>query len=110
MTSHEKQLFIADVRRHMQERQWNPSRLAQQTGINQGQVSRIAAGQFKTFSSNVMKICIELGIRPERYYSKSAADANREKIANAAISIWKGTAGDATAVVSLLREIAKLRN
>lgn len=109
MTSEGKQLFLADLQRYMQERDWNASRVAKETGIHQSQVSRIAAGNFKTFGSNIMKICMEFGMEPSAYYTGTRAEEDRKEIANSAISIWDGTRRDAGAVVSLLREIAKLR-
>lgn len=93
----------------MQERNWNVSDIARKTGIHQSQVSRIAAGNFKTFGSNVMLICMEFGIEPKNYYSLTQAEMDRTHIANSAISIWDGTHRDAKVVVSLLRELAKLR-
>jgi transcriptional regulator with XRE-family HTH domain len=109
MPSQKKQLFLDDLRRHMQERSWNASKVARETGIHQSQVSRIVAGNFKTFGSNVMKICIEFGMEPLSYYSETREDEDRKQIANSAISIWDGTHRDTGVVVSLLRELAKLR-
>jgi hypothetical protein len=43
------------------------------------------------------------------YYSGTRAEKDRQRIANSAISIWDGTHRDTEVVVSLLREIAKLR-
>ncbi len=109
ITSEEKRLFIADLRRYMQQRSWSISDVASNTGVHQSQVSRIVAGDFKTFSSNVIKICMEFGIEPRDYYEISRDDEDRKQIANSAIAIWDGTRQDASVVVSLLREIAKLR-
>jgi transcriptional regulator with XRE-family HTH domain len=109
MTSRGKQLFLSDLREHMQERDWHISQLARQSGVHQSQVSRIAAGDFKTFGSSVMKICITLGMEPPAYYSGTRMEEDRSQIANSAISIWDGTHRDTAIVVSLLREIAKLR-
>ncbi len=78
-------------------------------GIHQSQMSRIAAGNFKTFGSNIMKICIELDIEPMRYGSGTRAEEDRKQIANAALSIWDGTHRDTVVVVSLLHELSKLR-
>ena len=93
----------------MQERDWNISKVARQTSIHQSQVSRIVAGNFKTFGSNVIKICMEFGMEPAAYYAGTRAEEDRKQIANSAISIWDGTHRDTEMVVSLLREIAKLR-
>jgi transposase-like protein len=109
MTSQGKHLFLADLQRHMQERGWNVSRVARETGIHQSQLSRIAAGNFKTFGSNIIKICMEFGMEPAGYYSTTRAEEDRKQIANSALLIWDGTRRDAGVVVSLLRELAKLR-
>jgi DNA-binding Xre family transcriptional regulator len=108
LTSDEKRVFVADVQRHMQERGWNKSELARKTGIHQSQVSRILAGDFKTFNSSVMTICMYLRMQPNAY-QRSRLDEDEKQIANSAIAIWNGTHQDAGLVVSLLREIAKLR-
>jgi len=109
MTSQNKQLLLGDLQRNMQERGWSVSKVAKEAGIHQSQVSRIASGLFKTFGSNLVQICITLGMEPVKYYSVTREEEDRKKIANAAISIWDGTRRDAAVVVSLLREIAKLR-
>ena len=93
----------------MQERNWNISRVAKECGVHQSQVSIIAAGHFETFGSNIMKICITLDIEPTTYSSATRAEEDRKQVADSAISIWDGTHRDTAVVVSLLREIAKLR-
>jgi transcriptional regulator with XRE-family HTH domain len=93
----------------MAQRNWSISRLARESGVHQSQISRIAAGEFKTFSSSVMKICMTIGLEPAVYYSETRGEEDRKQIANSAISIWDGTHRDTAVVVSLLREIAKLR-
>ena len=109
MTSQGKNLFLADFRRHMSARRWTLSKLAKNTGIDQGQISRIAAGSFKMFASNIMTICIELGMDPIAYFGATKADDDRKAIVASVMSIWDGTHHDAELIVSLLREIAKLR-
>jgi predicted transcriptional regulator len=93
----------------MEQRGLNISALAAHTGVHQSQISRIIAGDFKTFSSNIIKICMTLEIEPRNYYEDTRVDEDRRQIANSAIAIWDGTRQDAGVVVSLLREIAKLR-
>jgi predicted XRE-type DNA-binding protein len=109
MASHEKQAFLNDVKRHMAERDWNASRLAKESEVHQSQVSRILSGDFETFGSNVIKICMIFEMEPKTYYSATRADEDRQKIADTALSIWDGTRRDTEVVVSLLREIAKMR-
>lgn len=83
--------------------------MARFTGIHQSQISRIAAGSFKTFASNIMKICMELGMDPTSYYVPTKSDHDRKAIVDSVMAIWDGTHRDTEVVVSLLREIAKLR-
>jgi transcriptional regulator with XRE-family HTH domain len=109
MTSQGKSLFLADFRRHMTARGWTFSKLAAITGIDQSQVSRIAAGSFKTFASNVMTICIALEMDPLAYFAATKADDDRKAIVDAVMSIWDGSHRDAELIVSLLREVEKLR-
>jgi DNA-binding Xre family transcriptional regulator len=109
MTTRDKQLFLNDFRKRLSDRGWSMSELARRTRINQGQISRIAAGKFKTFGSNVMKICIELEMKPGSYYLPTKGDEDRNAIIDSAIAIWDGTHGDTATVVSLLRQIAELR-
>lgn len=72
-------------------------------------MSRIAAGRFETLSSNVIKICMELGFDVERYKFDPGYDAVRARLAEDAFAIWDGTAEDAVVVGKLLRDIARLR-
>jgi predicted transcriptional regulator len=109
LTSEGKKSFLADLERQMTQRGWNISTLAVQAGVHQSQISRIVAGDFKTFSSNIIKICMKLELEPKSYYENTRVDEERTQIANSAIAIWDGTRQDAGIVVSLLKEIAKLR-
>jgi hypothetical protein len=109
LSSDGKRLFLADLQRHMQQRGWNISKAAASAGIHQSQLSRIIAGEFKTFNSGIMKICMTFGMAPGDYYLGTREDEDRKQIADSAISIWDGTHRDAEFVAALLREIAKLR-
>jgi transcriptional regulator with XRE-family HTH domain len=109
LTSHKKGLLLADLQRHRQDRGWTMSRLAKEAAIDQSQVSRIFAGNFKTLSQNIMQLCMAMDIELAAYHPKTRTEDDRNKIATTAISIWNGTHRDAEVVVSLLRDIAKLR-
>lgn len=111
-TSEGKRILLADLQRCLQQRGWNISDLARFSGVHQSQVSRIISGDFKTFSSNVMQICMLLELSPgdyDRAGRDDRDDGDRKQIADSAIAIWDGTHQDAGTVVSLLREVAKLR-
>jgi hypothetical protein len=109
MTSDAKRIFIADLNRYMKRNSVGVSKLASITGVNQAQVSRLVAGDFKTLSSNVMKICMELGFNVTKYQFAASYDEVRSRIAESAIAIWDGTPEDAEVVCSLLREVGRLR-
>lgn len=109
MTTPGKQLFLDDLKRRMTERRWTVSRLAKEAAVHQSQVSRIVSGNFRTFGSNVIKICMTFGMEPADYWGATRADEDRRRIADSALSIWDGTHRDTGIVVSLLQEIAKLR-
>jgi hypothetical protein len=109
LTTPSRQLFLADLQRHMRERGWNISRIARESGVHQSQVSRIVAGDFKTFGSNVINICMIFGMSPSSYCGGTRVDEDREQIADSALAIWDGTHRDTGVVVSLLREIARMR-
>jgi hypothetical protein len=68
------------------------------------------AGKFKTVSSNVMQICIILGLRIDDYVSGiSPSNGDRERIQEAALSAWDGSEEDARALTTLLQELSGFR-
>lgn len=105
LTSHEKGVFLRELRRRLKERGWSLTRLARTTGVHQSQLSRILSGDFKSFSSNVMQICkvLDLGATP------SGAERDRKAIVDSALGIWDGSTKDREDVVRLLNQIAKMR-
>jgi hypothetical protein len=109
ISSDGKRAFLTDLQRHMQQCGWTISKTATNAGIHQSQLSRIVAGEFKTFSSSFMRICMIFGMEPKDYYLRTRQDKDRQQIADSAISIWDGTHRDAEFLAALLREIAKLR-
>lgn len=109
LTSGQIELLKAELNKKLEARGWNASRLARESGVNQGHVSKIVRGKFKTLSSNVSKICITLGISTTFYQATSPSDQQRKKITDSALSIWNGGARDADLVSALLREIARFR-
>ena len=90
ITSQTKALFLADMQQRLTMRGWSHTKLAEITGIHQSQVSRISAGKFKTFGSNVMRICMKLDLEPSAYWDRTKSDKDRNAIADSAIAIWDG--------------------
>lgn len=56
----------------------NYSQLAEKSCVNQGQVSRICRGKFKSVSQNVMQICNFLGVSLTPLFEKHAANETRD--------------------------------
>jgi transcriptional regulator with XRE-family HTH domain len=109
LSSASKQRFLVDLRAAMRRNGWSQTELAEKCQLNQGQVSRICAGQFKNFSSNVMRICIMIGLEPEGYVADRPLVDDKARISETAIQIWDGTRDDAERVIALLRDILALR-
>ncbi|MCA6108972.1 helix-turn-helix domain-containing protein [Bradyrhizobium cenepequi] len=109
LTSEERRALLASLRQRINQRSWTTTDLARNTGVHQSQVSRIIRGDFKTLSSNVLQICITLGVEIDARREGDQDEDDRRQIASSAMAIWNGTHQDAGIVVSLLLEIAKLR-
>jgi predicted XRE-type DNA-binding protein len=109
LSSEAKRIFITDLHRYMKKHSIGVSKIATITGVHQSQVSRLAAGDFKTLSSNVIKICMELGLDVPKYQFDASYNEVRSRLAESAFAIWDGTPEDADVVTSLLREISRLR-
>ena len=109
LTRREKELFLAESRQRLKERGWSLSDLARLAGIHQSQLSRILSGNFKTFSSNFMQICIALDLELSKIRTRSRVEQDREAIIDSALAIWDGSTKDREALVCLLNQIAKMR-
>lgn len=110
LTTQQRIKLVGEVRSALQRRGWSISKLARQTQVNQSQTSRIVAGHFKTYSSSVSTICMELNIQFAALGPSSRSDRDRRRISEKAIAIWDGTPADADKVVALLEEIVRLRD
>lgn len=83
---------------------FNYSDIARISGVNQGQVSRICRGLFKTNSGNVMQICISLGVDVTQ---EGSSDLIR--LRNAVLDLWDGTPVDADRITRLLGIVGEVR-
>ncbi|RXH28935.1 hypothetical protein XH99_14085 [Bradyrhizobium nanningense] len=111
LASESKRELVDEIRKQMKARQLSASDLALVSGVNQGQVSRILARDFKVVSQNVLQICINLRIDPSRFVGRVHGDEDAKKrIVDSALSVWDGTAEDADLLVAVLGGMAALRN
>jgi predicted transcriptional regulator len=76
------------------------SDISLKSGVNQGQVSRICRGKFKTKSGNVMQICTTLGI---------AESTDLTRLREAVLNLWDGSSTDADRISRLLELIGEVR-
>jgi DNA-binding Xre family transcriptional regulator len=109
MTSQRQKQFQRDVAAQLSAKGLNLTQLASKARIHQSQASRIVAGKFKTVSSNVMQICITLGLRVDDYVLPAPSNVDKERIQEAALSAWDGSPEDARALSSLLRTLSGFR-
>ncbi|MCK1316814.1 helix-turn-helix transcriptional regulator [Bradyrhizobium sp. 23] len=110
LASESKRALVDEIRDQMSARQLSASDLATIAGVNQGQVSRILAQDFRAVSQNVLQICIKLGIDPLRFVGRVHGDEDAKKrIVDSALSVWDGTAEDADLLVAVLGGMAALR-
>jgi hypothetical protein len=109
ITSEAKSRLVSDLGERLNLKGWTRTECARHCRLNQGHLSRIFDGKFKTFSSNVMRICIFLGLDPVRYLLDQKALDDRARIMDSAIAIWNGSSEDAERLVRLLQDIAGLR-
>ncbi|MHB8698291.1 MAG: helix-turn-helix domain-containing protein [Sulfuricaulis sp.] len=75
--------------------------IARETGVDQGQVSRILAGHSKRLSRNTLKLCqYAETVKPDSVSTNTARDL-QETI----LGIWNGTSQHAQALKQLLQTI-----
>jgi predicted transcriptional regulator len=80
------------------------SRLAEVSGVEQSQTSRICSGRFSSVSSNVMQICITLGLQPEPHGILLS-----QVLATRLASLWDGSTEDEDKLLKLLDAVAALK-
>lgn len=109
LASESKRALVGEIRSRMNARRLNETQLAAICGVDQSQVSRVLAGNFKVISQNIMQICIALSIdpvRPLRLLPEN--DAARQRIVECALAVWDGTVEGADLLVSVLGGMAAL--
>lgn len=85
------------------------TKIAINIDVDQSQVSRICRGEFKTYSSHVMQICILLGIEAVgRSHMISKVD-DAKRLRKAVEQFWDGSSEDAERLLKLLQAIGEFR-
>ncbi|WP_372090822.1 helix-turn-helix domain-containing protein [Tistrella mobilis] len=80
------------------------------SGVHQSQVSRICAGEFKTFSHNVVQVCKALGVSIPRLEPVLEDAAPEWAAAQSCMRrIWDETPEGAKTIAKLLNAIADLQ-
>ena len=111
LASESKRALVAEIRTQMAARKLLTTELSQISGVDQGQISRVLAADFKRVSQNIMQICIHLGIDPLRFFAASHEDEfAKKRIMESALAVWDGTPEDADLLVSVLGGMAAMRN
>ena len=100
--------IASKLRRRMEDLKLTTSLIAKQTGINQGQVSRIVRGKFRTLDGRAMQLCIFLKIDVAEFDDMTDAKLRRD-LEQALWVLWDGTASDAERLRRLLRDLADFR-
>jgi hypothetical protein len=110
LASESRRALVAEIRAQMDARKLGLTRLARISGVDQSQISRMMAADFKGMSHNVMQICMHLGIDPMRFFVPSREDEfAKKRIMESALAVWDGTPEDADLLVSVLGGMAAMR-
>jgi len=92
------------------ERNLSYADLATMASVHPSQVSRICAGDFKTFSNNVVQICKVLDVKVPRLEEEDGMDADWKKVHASLRRIWDETPEGAAAIRRMLDAVADLRS
>ena len=110
LASESRRLLVTEIRAQIVARRLSLTKLANDCGVDQSQISRVLAGDFKRLSHNVMQICINLGIDPLRFVEPSRPDEDvKRRITDSALAVWDGTLEGADLLVSILGGMAAMR-
>lgn len=102
---------MAEIRAQMGARKLSAKQLERICGVDQSQISRVMAADFKGLSHNLMQICVYLGIDPMRFFIPLREDEfAKKRIMESALAVWDGTPEDADLLVSVLGGMAAMRS
>ncbi|WJH38362.1 hypothetical protein N7E02_06865 (plasmid) [Aliirhizobium terrae] len=79
--------------------------LAEMACVEQSQTSRICMGQFSSINSNVMQICITLGLQPH-----PGGLLLSDALAKSLATLWDGSKEDERRLLELLGAIATIKS
>ena len=83
--------------------------LARQAGVHPSQVGRIVAGNFKTYSANVVQICTVLGVKVPRLSLDATMEVEWDRAHASMRRIWNETPEGAVVIRRMLDAIADLQ-
>jgi transcriptional regulator with XRE-family HTH domain len=110
MPEEAREKLAAAIQKMARDRGETYSEIGRNAGVDQSQASKICRGNFKTFSDNVRKICLSLGVDPNSPDAEDPApDELKRRLERSAVAIWDGTREDAERLIRLLTDIAALR-
>ena len=97
------------ISRARSEMELSHAELGKMAEVHASQVSRICAGEFKTFSNNVVQICKVLRVKVPRLEEEEEMEAEWGKVHASLRRIWDETPEGAATIRRLLDAIAELR-
>ena len=83
--------------------------LGRQAGVHPSQVGRIVAGEFKTYSANVVQICTVLGVKVPRLSPDATMEVEWDRAHASMRRIWNETPEGAVVIRRMLDAIADLQ-
>jgi transcriptional regulator with XRE-family HTH domain len=96
---------ISELARLVAQRRFTQKQLAEETGIDQGQISRILAGRAVRYSKNIATLC---AFAQGKRLQKTRSSKDQQRIEKAALDLWDGSPAHAVSIVKALRAIAQL--
>ncbi len=98
-----------DISSALAQQQLSLADIARTTGVHASQVSRICAGEFRTFSNNVVQICNALSVKVPRFEEADETNTEWVKVQASLRRIWDETPEGAATIRRMLDAIADLR-
>jgi hypothetical protein len=100
----EQKRLVAAIATRRSDMSLSVSSLAEKSGVEQSQTSRICNGQFSSINSNVMQICIILGLQPQ-----PSGVLLSNALATRLASLWDGSKESEENLLNLLSAVATIK-